>query len=189
MTTRIYKLYSPSTNNAGVYIGATKQQKLTLPAILGDYRKINIKKPHDPAPAIASLTMLTGKNTLSHLKDLSIMLLETVDNSQADIRKKYHIMSTRNVINKNAPLHDREEYVVLHSEEIAASKQAWKDRNPDYAKEWVEANRGKVREADRERYKKDPAKFINKASNYYETHKDDINAKRREARKVAKQNK
>eukprot|EP00301_Raphidiophrys_heterophryoidea_P013182 c20541_g1_i1.p1 GENE.c20541_g1_i1~~c20541_g1_i1.p1 ORF type:complete len:102 (+),score=3.92 c20541_g1_i1:129-434(+) len=38
MTTRIYKIVSPSHPEAGVYIGATIQN-ITLNSILGDYRK------------------------------------------------------------------------------------------------------------------------------------------------------
>ena len=125
MKTKIFKLFSPSHPEAGVFIGSTTQW-ITLQALLNDYRKFyKMFKEGDYHDM--------GSNKVAQYEDLMIEVLETTNNGKE--RKAQIIHETPNCINKIKHLtkeekkQKRRQYDALNREKInEKSRQNYRTR-------------------------------------------------------------
>ncbi len=152
MATRIYKIFSPSHPEAGVYIGGTKLQ-ISLKSILGDYRK-------QYRQAAKGKRRNTNVYDIAQYEDAIVEVLEKTDD---ETRKIKLIRSTPGSINKTArdpAVKEKPEKV----EKIKSTEEEKIEMRQKRQQKYYEANRNEINKNRREvaKQKREEANKIEK---------------------------
>lgn len=70
-------------------------------------------------------------------------------------------------------------YCDNHKEQRSARHKAWREANPDYSKDWYQANREQIREQHRQYYATNRDKELERRRQYYATNRDKVNERRK----------